>query len=79
MDDHGHGTHVAGTIAAAFNNLDRYPAAEKASPASAPHALILPTKCASPMATCNDFAIAQAIDGDGTDGAKVINMSLGSY
>ena len=27
LDDHGHGTHVAGTIAASLENLDRHPAA----------------------------------------------------
>ena len=30
MDDHGHGTHVAGTIAAALNNLTGSPGARKA-------------------------------------------------
>ena len=77
MDDHGHGTHVAGTIAALINNPTGDPAAEEGVAGVAPNALILSYKVCTPDGHCNDFAIAQAIDRAVTDGAKVINMSLG--
>jgi thermitase len=77
MDDHGHGTHVAGTIAALINNPTGDPAAEEGIAGVAPNALILSYKVCTPDGHCNDFAIAQAIDRAVTDGAKVINMSLG--
>ena len=76
MDDHGHGTHVAGTIAALINNPTGDPAAEEGVAGVAPNALILLYKVCTPDGHCNDFAIAQAIDRAVTDGAKVINMSL---
>jgi thermitase len=77
MDDHGHGTHVAGTIAALINNPTGDPAAEEGVAGVAPNALILSYKVCTPDGQCNDFAIAQAIARAVTDGAKVINMSLG--
>ena len=78
MDDHGHGTHVAGTIAAAMNNLTGNPAAEEGVAGVAPNALILAYKACFADGTCSDFAIEQGIARAITDGAKVINMSLGA-
>jgi thermitase len=77
MDDHGHGTHVAGTIAAALNNLSGDPAAEEGVVGVAPNARILAYKVCLSDGTCNDFAITQAIAQAIADGARVINMSLG--
>jgi thermitase len=78
MDDHGHGTHVAGTIAAALNNLTGNPAAEEGVVGVAPNALILAYKVCRSDGTCSDFAIERAIAQAVADGAKVINMSLGA-
>jgi thermitase len=77
LDDHGHGTHVSGTIAAAMDNLTGTPAAEEGVVGVAPNARILAYKVCSPDGSCSDFAIAQALDQAITDGAQVINMSLG--
>jgi subtilase family serine protease len=77
MDDHGHGTHVAGTIAAAMNNLTGNPGAEEGVVGVAPNARILAYKVCRADGTCDDFAIQQAIAQAIADGAKVINMSLG--
>jgi subtilisin family serine protease/subtilase family serine protease len=77
MDDHGHGTHVAGIIAAALNNLTGTPATAEGVVGVAPHARIRAYKVCRSDGTCDDFAIQQAIARAITDGAKVINMSLG--
>lgn len=77
MDDHGHGTHVAGTIAAAMNNLTGAPADEEGVVGVAPNARLLAYKVCSADGTCSDFAVQQAIAQAITDDAKVINMSLG--
>jgi thermitase len=78
MDDHGHGTHVAGTIAAAMNNLTGDPAKEEGVVGVAPRARFLAYKVCGADGTCSDFAIQQAIARAIVDGARVINMSLGS-
>src|SRR6185295_15921332 len=78
MDDHGHGTHVSGTIAAALDNLTGDPAASEGVVGVAPNARILAYKVCSADGTCSDFAIEEALARAVTDGAKVINMSLGS-
>jgi thermitase len=78
MDDHGHGTHVSGTIAAAMNNPTGDPAAAEGVVGVAPNARILAYKVCAADGTCTDFAIQQAIAQAIADGAKVINMSLGS-
>ena len=78
MDDHGHGTHVAGTIAAAMDNLTGDPAAPEGVVGVAPHARLLAYKVCGADGTCNDFAIEQAIAQAIADGAKVINMSMGA-
>ena len=77
MDDHGHGTHVAGTIAAALDNLTGNPAEAEGVVGVAPHARILAYKVCRADGTCDDFAIQQAIARAIADGANVINMSLG--
>ena len=70
MDDHGHGTHVAGTIAAALNNLTGSPAAAEGVVGVAPHARIRAYKVCRADGTCDDFAIQQAIAQAITDGAR---------
>ena len=77
MDDHGHGTHVSGTIAAAMNNLTGDPGAEEGVVGVAPHARILAYKVCNATGNCDDFAIERAIAQAVIAGAKVINMSLG--
>jgi subtilase family serine protease len=77
MDDHGHGTHVAGTIAAALDNLTGDPATAEGVTGVAPNARILAYKVCRSDGTCDDFAIQQAIARAVSDGANVINMSLG--
>ena len=77
MDDNGHGTHVAGTIAAAANNLTGAPAEEEGVVGVAPNATLLAYKVCGADGSCSDFAIQQAIAAAVRDGAKVINMSLG--
>jgi thermitase len=77
FDDHGHGTHVSGTIAAALNNLTGNPADEEGVVGVAPNARILAYKVCTPDGHCDDFLIEQAIAAAVAAGAKVINMSLG--
>jgi thermitase len=77
MDDHGHGTHVSGTIAAALDNPTGDPAAAEGVVGVAPNARILAYKVCSADGACSDFAVEQALARAITDGAKVINMSLG--
>ncbi len=77
MDDHGHGTHVAGTIAASMNNPTGTPGAAEGVVGVAPNARILAYKVCRSDGTCDDFAIQQAIARAVTDGANIINMSLG--
>jgi len=77
MDDHGHGTHVAGTIAAAMDNPTGSPAESEGIVGVAPNARILAYKVCHPDGSCDDFAIQQAIARAVTDGANIINMSLG--
>lgn len=69
-DDHGHGTHVAGTIAQSTNNgLGVSGIAFKAS--------IMPLKVLSARGSGSMAAISQAIRWAADHGAHVINMSLG--
>jgi len=77
MDDNGHGTHVAGTIAAAMGNLTGTPARAEGVVGVAPHARIRAYKVCRADGSCDDFAIQQAIARAITDGANIINMSLG--
>ncbi|HEY0705832.1 MAG TPA: S8 family peptidase [Polyangia bacterium] len=69
-DDHGHGTHVAGTIAQATNN-------KLGVAGVAFGAKIMPLKVLSAQGSGSMGAIAQAIRYAADHGAQVINMSLG--
>jgi subtilisin family serine protease/subtilase family serine protease len=78
LDDHGHGTHVAGTIAAGLENLTGSPATAEGVVGVAPQARILAYKVCAGDGTCTDAAVIAAIGRAVADGAKVINMSLGA-
>ncbi len=69
-DDHGHGTHVAGTIAQATNN-------KLGVGGVAFGATIMPLKVLSASGSGSMAAIAQAIRWAADHKANVINMSLG--
>jgi serine protease len=69
-DDHGHGTHVAGTIAQSTNN-------QLGVAGVAPEATIMPLKVLSARGSGSVGAIAQSIRWAADHGANVINMSLG--
>ena len=69
-DDHGHGTHVAGTIAQATNN-------GVGVAGIAYEAKIMPLKVLSRTGSGTVGDIADAIRYAADNGAKVINMSLG--
>jgi thermitase len=78
MDGHGHGTHVTGTIAAAVENLTGNPPTPEGVVGVAPSTSILGYRVCDDNGGCTDFAIVGAIAQAVADGAKVINMSLGS-
>jgi thermitase len=69
-DDHGHGTHVAGTVSAIANNL-------KGVAGVAPDAKIIPIKVLAANGSGKNDDIAEGILKAAALGAKVINMSLG--
>ena len=69
-DDHGHGTHVAGTIAQSTNN-------GIGVAGIAYRAKIMPVKVLSAQGSGSVAGIAEAIRWASDHGAKVINMSLG--
>ena len=69
MDDHGHGTHVAGIIAASNNEMGIVGIAYNAT--------ILPIKAGMASGFFNSSDIARAIVYAGEMGADVINMSFG--
>lgn len=70
LDDHGHGTHVAGTIAQSTNNgIGVAGVAYKAK--------IMPLKVLSARGFGSVADIAEAVRFAADKGAKVINMSLG--
>ncbi|MGJ5817302.1 S8 family serine peptidase [Paludibaculum fermentans] len=70
QDDHGHGTHVSGTVASATNN------ATGVASLGFPAELVI-FKVLNSQGNGNDFTIAQAITAATDAGARVISMSLG--
>jgi len=69
-DDQGHGTHVAGTIAATINN-------NKGVVGVGPNVKILAVKVCNSGGSCPYSAIANGIIYAADNGARVINLSLG--
>ncbi len=69
-DDHGHGTHVAGTIAQATDNGEGVAGV-------AFEATLMPVKVLDHFGSGNTADIADAIRWAADNGAQVINMSLG--
>jgi serine protease len=69
-DDHGHGTHVAGTIAQSTNN-------KLGVAGVAPEVAIMPLKVLTARGSGSVAAISQSIRWAADHGANVINMSLG--
>ncbi|MDQ3990935.1 MAG: S8 family serine peptidase, partial [Actinomycetota bacterium] len=71
MDVLGHGTHVAGTVAAADNSIGVV--------GVAPDATIMPVKVLDDVGVGFDSTIAAGIRYAVDNGADIINMSLGGY
>lgn len=71
-DDVGHGTHVAGIIAANINNYEGIAGI-------APRTRIMPVKVLDETGAGSTYAVAQGIIWATDHGAKVINLSLGNY
>jgi hypothetical protein len=71
MDDHGHGTHVAGIIAMAYNN-------QLGGVGVASNVQIMAIKAANASGFLTASNIAKGINYAVTHGADVINMSFGS-
>lgn len=68
-DNHGHGTHVAGIVAAAANGVG--------NTGVAPGALLLPVKVLDANGSGSYSAVGSGISYAASMGARVINMSLG--
>jgi len=71
MDDDGHGTHVAGIIAATFNN--------SIGVAGVAQVGIMAEKVADQYGRCSAERIASGIIHAADQGADIINMSFGGY
>lgn len=71
-DDVGHGTHVAGIIAAHMNNYEGIAGV-------APNSKIMPVKVLDSSGAGSTYAVAEGIIWAVDHGAKVINLSLGNY
>ena len=69
-DDHGHGTHVAGTIAQSTNNT-------MGAAGLAFHARLMPVKVLSSAGWGTNASVADGIRWAADNGAQVINLSLG--
>ena len=61
QDDHGHGTHVTGTAAAAVNNLTGAPGEEEGIAGVAPNATFIAGKICDASGMCPDDAIVDGI------------------
>ncbi|WP_094096178.1 S8 family peptidase [Paenibacillus physcomitrellae] len=72
MDDVGHGTHVAGIIAANVNNREGIAGMTW-------NTKILPVKALDSSGSGTTYSVAQGIIWATDHGAKVINLSLGNY
>ncbi len=70
-DENGHGTHVAGIVAAVLNN-------NEGVAGLAPGVTILPVRVMDARGRGSDRAIARGIRFSADRGAKVINLSLGA-
>lgn len=70
IDDNGHGTHVAGIVAAENNNIGTVGVAFNCK--------IMPVKAANSSGFLNNDDIAEAVTYAYMNGASVINMSFGS-
>ncbi len=70
QDDHGHGTHVAGTVAQATNN-------GRGVAGVAPGVTVVPYKVLSARGIGGSDRIAAAVDHAADQGVAVINLSLG--
>ncbi|MGQ9550065.1 MAG: S8 family serine peptidase [Roseiflexus sp.] len=70
-DENGHGTHVAGIVAAVLNN-------NEGIAGLAPDVTILPVRVMNERGRGSDRAIARGIRFAADKGAKVINLSLGA-
>ena len=78
MDDHGHGTHVSGTIAAAHEQPDGRPSRGRRRRRRRPvRSNTSPTRCATRTGTAATSPFSRRLLQAVADGAKVINMSLG--
>ncbi len=71
LDDHGHGTHVAGIAAAALNN-------EQGAAGICPQCMILPVKVLDSANKGTWGTVAEGIYFAVDAGARVINLSLGA-
>jgi type VII secretion-associated serine protease mycosin len=71
-DDVGHGTHVAGIIAARINNFEGIAGLSWFNP-------LIPIKVLDETGSGQSFAVADGIIWATDNGAKVINLSLGNY
>jgi len=70
QDDGGHGTHVAGTIAATINNAQGVAGV-------APGTSIMPIKALKANGSGRDSVVAQGVRWAADNGARIINMSFG--
>mgnify|MGYP001176819520 CR=1 FL=1 len=70
QDDHGHGTHVAGTVAAQADNNEGIAGV-------APGARILPLRALGATGQGTSLAVAEAFDYAGKLGVPIVNASLG--
>src|SRR6185437_13005635 len=71
QDQNGHGTHVAGIIAALQNNGTGVSGV-------APAAKVMPLRVLDASGSGTDVAVAQAFNDAGDDGVRIVNASLGS-